>query len=173
MVSAHVIHGLPVEVDNIRPDIDTGQVLDRLAAALDLVRRYTPARFRRLPRDIDVIWVRRFPCRAAFFPDQRACLIELTFLAHPDITPAQVAASIVHEAVHARVRGSGASRQGQEAKEERLCRRAEIELGMLVPDGAAVVSRATEALALADQDVAPAIDWQLAAERIRDADRRG
>jgi hypothetical protein len=173
MVSSHVIHGLPVEVDNTRPDIETRQVLERLAAALELIRRYTPPRFRRLARDFDAIWVRRFPCRAAFFPDHRACLIELTFLAHPDITPAQVAASIVHEGVHARIRRMGIRHEGQEAKEERLCRRAEIELGRLVPGGEAVVSRATEALGLADAEVAPAIDWRLAAERVRDADRRG
>src|SRR5262245_1005211 len=118
-----VIQGIPVEVDSSRPDIETAQVLDRLTAALGLVERYTPARFRRLRRDFRAIWVQRFACRAAYFPDERACLIELTFLAHPDITPAQVAASIVHEGVHARIRQLGIRhRPGFEAKEERLCR---------------------------------------------------
>jgi hypothetical protein len=172
MNSVHVVAGIPVEVENTRSDIQTAQVIDRLAAALDLVARYTPSRFRRLRRDFRIFWVRRFPCRAAYFPDQRACLIELTFLAHPDITPAQVAASIVHEAVHARVRQTGIRhRAGAEAKEERLCRRAELELGLLVPDGDAVVERARGALALADEEVAPVIDWRVAEGRIRAVDR--
>ncbi len=173
MQSADIIRGVPVEVDNTRPDIDTAQVLDRLGLALDLVARYTPARFRRLRRDFAGIWVRRFPCRAAYFPGQRACLIELTFLAHPDISPAQVAASIVHEAVHARVLAMGVRRiEGREAKEERLCRRAELELGLAVPGGESVVQRARDAMALADHDVAPTIDWGIAGARVREIDER-
>jgi hypothetical protein len=169
-----LVRGIPVEVENSRPDIETAQVLDRLTAALELVERYTPARFRRLGRDFRAFWVQRFPCRAAYFPDHRACLIELTFLAHPDISPAQVAASIVHEAVHARIRQMGIRhRPGFEAKEERLCRQAELELGLLVPNGEAVVERARAALQLADEEVAPVIDWNLAEQRVREVDERG
>ena len=57
-------------------------------------------------------------------------------------------------------------RPGLEAKEERLCRRAEIELGLAVPGGEVVVKRAAEAMALADEDVAPDIDWRVAMSRI-------
>ena len=167
MSSQYTLRDIPVLVDNSRPDIDTGQVLGRLDEALALVERHTPARFRRLRRDFAAIWVRRFPCRAAYFPEDRACLIELTFLAHPDIVPAQVAASIVHEGVHARIREMGVRRRpGLEAKEERLCRKAEIELGLAVPGGEAVVKRAAEAIALADEEVAPEIDWRIAMGRI-------
>jgi len=42
-----------------------------------------------------------------------------------------------------------------------------------VPDGAAVVERARAALALADEEVAPTIDWDLARRRVEDVDRRG
>jgi hypothetical protein len=173
MNSSHVIRGIPVLVDNGRPDIDTAQVLDRLGQALDLVARYAPARFRRLSHDFAAILVQRFPCRAAYVPDHHAGLIELTFLAHPDISAAQVAASIVHEAVHARIHRMGIHRvEGQEAKEERLCRQAELELGLAIPGADAVVARARDAMALADRDVAPEIDWRIAEARVREVDER-
>jgi hypothetical protein len=169
----HLVRDIPVLVENTRPDIATAQVLDRLGQALDLVARHAPARFRRLRHDFALILVQRFPCRAAYLPDQDAALIELTFLAHPDITPAQVAASIVHEAVHARVHRMGIRRvEGGQAKEERLCRRAELELGLAIPGAEAVVARARDAMALADQDVAPAIDWGIAGARVREIDER-
>jgi hypothetical protein len=57
------------------------------------------------------------------------------------------------------------------AREERLCRKAELELGLAVPDGGPVVERALASLELDDQDVAPAIDWALAGRRVAAIDR--
>ena len=170
----HVRHDLPVLVHNARPDISTAAALDRLDQALGLIERYTPDRLVRIREDFTAILVRRYPCRAAYYPDLGVCLIELTFLVHPDITPAQVGASIVHEAVHARL-GAAGIRDGSKAAaadEERRCREAEIEFGLAVPSGEAVVERARAALGLADEEVAPTIDWQLAAERVAEVDRR-
>lgn len=170
----HVRHDLPVLVHNARPDISTAAALDRLDQALGLIERYAPDRLTRLREDFTAILVRRYPCRAAYYPDLGVCLIELTFLVHPDITPAQVGASIVHEAVHARL-GAAGIRDGSKAAaadEERRCREAEIEFGLAVPSGEAVVERARAALGLADEEVAPTIDWQLAAERVAEVDRR-
>lgn len=171
----HVLHGLPVAVINERPDISTDAALARLSEALDLIDRYAPRRLRRLTRDLAEIWVRRFPCRAAYYPEPRACLIELTFLVNPKHTAAEVAASLVHEGVHARVAGLGArvGRDGK-AREERLCRQAELEFGLAlgdVPGREVVVERARQSLLLADQEVAPDIDWSLAARRVAEADR--
>lgn len=165
--------GVPVLVHNSRPDIRTDEALGRLDEALGLIAQYAPERFAQLSEDFTAILVCRYPCRAAYYPETRVCLIELTFLVHPDISPAQVGASIVHEAVHARLGASGV-RAGQPAaaEEERLCRQAEIEFGLAVPGGEAVVLRAREALRLADEEVAPVIDWDLAARRVTEADRR-
>jgi hypothetical protein len=59
------------------------------------------------------------------------------------------------------------------AREERLCRRAELAFGQSLPPalGAPVVERAMQSLALGDRDVAPVVDWQLARERQDAADR--
>lgn len=171
MTETRTIRGVPVAVYNTRPDIETGRVFERLDGALGVIERYQPHRLRRFRRDVAGIVVRRFPCRAAFFGDTRQCLIELTFAGGGQFSDAQVAASIVHEGVHARLLTIGlAGQPGCEAREERLCRKAELELGLAAPDGQAVVERALATLTLDDTDVAPSIDWRVAEQRVADVD---
>ena len=168
------IRGLPVRILNTRRDIGTTEVVERLTQALDLIARYAPRRFRRLQQDFAGIVVRRFPCRGAFFHDSRECLVELTFTVNPRHTLPEIAASIVHEATHARVaRMCGPLAMEHRPQEERLCRQAELEFGLALPDGAVVVERARAALALGDQEVAPAVDWVEGARRIAAVDARG
>ena len=170
------IHGLPVRIVNTRPDIQTEQVARRLAAALDLIATYAPHCYRRLRTDLAGFVVERFACRGAFFPMSRECLVELTFTVNPQVSLPEIAASIVHEATHARVaHRCGSLPPEQRAREERLCRRAELNFGLALPDGAAVVRRAQDSLALTEQEVAPVIDWREAARRVAavDAAARG
>ena len=170
-VTHHVVDGLPVRVLNTRPDIRTEDVLQRLTAALALIATYAPRRYRRLRQDFAGFVVQRFACRGAFFPESRQCLVELTFTVNPRHGLAEIAASIVHEATHARVsRMCGPRRPDQLAHEERLCRRAELELGLALPDGAVVAQRARESLALSDREVGPAVDWAEAARRVAAVD---
>ncbi|MDF2772004.1 MAG: hypothetical protein K0S86_1498 [Geminicoccaceae bacterium] len=165
------IRGVRVSVNNTRADIETRRVFERLDGALGVIERYQPHRLRRFRRDVAGIVVKRFPCRAAFFGDTRLCLIELTFAGGGQFSDAQVAASIVHEGVHARLLTMGISgHPGCEAREERLCRQAELELGLAVPDGQAVVERALASLTLDDAEVAPNVDWRVAQQRVADAD---
>jgi hypothetical protein len=167
------IRGLPVRIFNTRHDIDTADVIERLTQALDLIARYAPHRFHRLQHDFAGIVVRRFPCRGAFFHDSRECLVELTFTVNPRHALPEIAASIVHEATHARVASMcGPLSQELRPREERLCRKAELEFGLALPDGAVVVERARASLALADQAVAPAVDWAEGARRIAEVDAR-
>jgi len=165
------IHGLPVRILNMRPDIHTEQVVQRLAEALDLISSYAPRRYRRLRTDLAGFVVERFACRGAFFPASRECLVELTFTVNPQVSLPEIAASIVHEATHARVsRWCGTLPPECRAREERLCRRAELDFGLRLPDGAVVVRRAQDSLALAEQDVAPTVDWREAARRVAEID---
>jgi hypothetical protein len=166
-----IVRGLPVTLINTRPDIDSEDVFARLDAALELIERHQPSHFRRMHRDFSRIQVRRFPCRGAYFPDTRICLVELTFVVNREFTPTQVAATILHEAMHARLDNAGVKYDpAGAAKHERFCRRAEVEFGMLAPDGAPVVERALASLASADDEVAPVIDWELAGRRVDAAD---
>lgn len=165
------VRGLPVLVTNTRPDIATADVLKRLDQALGLIERYTPHHFRRLRRDFDRIVVQRYACRGAYLPDERACLVELTFTVNRDFSPAQVAATILHEAMHARLHRLGFPLDmADRARQERFCRRAEIEFGLAMPGGAPIVERALATLQAPDQDVAPNIDPVLAARRVAEAD---
>lgn len=171
MTDSRVIRGVRVTVDNSRADIETSRVFEKLDGALGVIERYQPHRLRRFRHDVRGIIVRRFACRAAFFHDSRECLIELTFAGEGKFSDAQVAASIVHEGVHARLLTMGLSgHPGCEAREERLCRQAELELGLAVPDGEAVIERAMASLTLDDVEVAPNVDWRVAAQRVAEAD---
>ena len=168
--------GIPVAVTNTREDVSTERVFARAEAVLDLVARYQPWRLAHLRRDLARIVVERFACRGAYFAERRACLLELTFMANEAFSDAQVAATLVHEGMHARL-DQLATRFGvtpfaaAPARHERICRRAELEWGLAVPDGAPVVERALAAMQLADHDVAPAVDWREAAQRIAAVDR--
>ena len=177
-----VLRGVPVRLTNTRDDIDDEAVLERLDESLALIAQYAPHRFRHLQRDIRGIKVERFATRGAYFPAERAVLTELTFLARRDITAAPVASSILHEGVHARVHAfrtrvmggdAGGHAGGDMAREERLCRRAELAFGLSLPPelGAPVVERARASLALDDVGVAPVVDWELAERRVRERDR--
>lgn len=164
----HEVRGFHVIVENSRPDISTAVVLKRLDDALELIERHQPWRLAHLRRDVNQFWVVRYPCRGAFFPDTQTCMTELTFLARTDITAAPVASSILHEGIHARAHAMGVNPVTRDmAREERLCRRAELEFGQSLPPelGATVIQRATESLQLVDEDVAPSIDWAEARRR--------
>jgi hypothetical protein len=170
--SHHDVRGIPVAIDNTRPDIDTADVLARLERTLALIERYVPHHFRHLKRDFAYIVVQRFACRGAYFHEQRACLVELTFTVNPDFSDAEVAATILHEAMHARLHQLGFPLEMEDrARQERFCRRAEIEFGRLVPGGEQVVERARWTVDQSDEDVAPVIDPNLAARRIAEVDR--
>jgi hypothetical protein len=174
------VHGVPVQVDNARPDIDTMMVLGRLERALALIARYDPRRLRHLARDVSRIVVKLFPCRGAYFPADRTILTELSFLAREaEFSDAVVASSILHESVHARVDRMGhrlgfrhsAAHRG---REERLCRRAEYAFGTRLPAaiGAPVLERVGALRDLSDAEVAPEIDWPAAWAAKAQADKR-
>jgi hypothetical protein len=169
----HAVHGFHVVVENTRPDIATADVLERLGEALALIERYQPWRLTHLRRDLRQIAVIRYPCRGAYVPGERTCITELTFLARRDITEATVASSIVHEGMHARAHMMGVRPDRDMAREERLCRRAELDFGLALPSalGEPVVERARQSLELSDENVAPSIDWNEALRRQTDIDR--
>jgi hypothetical protein len=167
------LRGFDVVVENTRADIRTADVLERLDDSLALIERHQPWRLRHLRRDLKQIRVTRFPTRGAYFPEHRACLVELTFLARRDIGPATVASTIVREGMHARVHRMGVAEEGRDrAREERICRRSELEFGQALPpvEGAPVVERALASLQLDDAGVAPDIDWEEAMRRTREVD---
>ena len=171
-----MIQGIRVDVLNTREDVSTERVFRRAEAVIERVRQYQPWRLAHIRRDIAGIVVMRYACRAAYFPDQRVCMLELTFMANEQFSDSQVAASFVHEGMHARL-DQLSEKYGvmpfaeARARHERICRRAELDWGRSVPDGEPVVRRALESMALADEDVAPMVEWGEATRRVAAVDR--
>jgi hypothetical protein len=131
-----------------------------------------PHHYRRMHRDFSGFLVERRAYRGAFLVETRTCLVELTFVVNRAFSLAQVAATILHEAMHARLYACGvATGAGESHRQERFCRRAEIEFGSVVPGGEPVVQRALATLALSDEEVAPVIDTVEAARRVAEVDR--
>jgi hypothetical protein len=171
-IERYDVLGIPVLIQNTRPDIDTREVVARLEASLALISHYVPHHFRHLQRDFGHVIVKRFACRGAYFYQQRACLVELTFTVNPDFSDAERAATILHEAMHARLHALGFPLEFQDrARQERFCRQAEIEFGSLVPNGEKVVARARMTSELSDEEVAPTMDPEISAQRIAEVDR--
>lgn len=171
LTQVHTVHGLRVEVFNQRADIDTALLLERTEAALGLIASVDPRRFRRLARDFRVLRVRRGFTRGAYYHDERACVLDNTFVANPAFTTAEIAACIVHEAMHARIACMGVRRRPADlAREERICRRAEIAFAERAPDAERVIARAAAAIELHDADVAPSIDMAEVQRRVLAAD---
>lgn len=162
------IDGVPVWFLNERDDIDDVHLASRFSDALALIGRHMPRNLRRLRHDVHCIWVKRWPNRGVFFHDTRIMVIDTTFVVNPTFTLAQVAATILHEGVHARVTAMRVDRRRSNiADEERMCRRAEIAFGEQAPGGAPVVARAREILGLSDDEVAPGIDITVAEAKLR------
>ena len=162
------IRGMHVVIENPYPTIDNDFVAGRLDAALGLIERQQPNRFRHLRRDVRRLWVTRYPARGVYFPGQRTVMTEVTFLNRPDMSTAQLAASILHEGVHARIHQMGVrlgfQRKWPMAEEERLCRRAEIAFARTLPasDAAPVLARAEAVVrpTTTNEEAAPTVNWR-------------
>ena len=154
------IQGLPVIVTTDGEDADVGFAFARVEQALDLIAKYDPIRLSRMRRDLKFIWVRRHPmCRASHNPTLGACQIDLyNFVVSPEFTAAQIAASIVHEATHARLASAGIYYSDEAGTRiERICKKAELKFGLRLPrDGEAVVERAMRLLVAHDEGLARA-----------------
>ncbi len=149
-----VMHGIEVWVLNDDLHATDDEMMDKVAAALDRVAGAQPWRIPMLRRDLARIVVRQNTGCRALFEHSGTCVLDTYFVAR--FAPAQVASSIVHEGVHARLRRGGRTVPPDLiAWEERLCRKAELGFGLRIADGAAVVERARQSLALSDRDVAP------------------
>lgn len=157
-----VRHGIALSVD-AQGGEDVDALWRSLDAALELVAAHRPVWLARMRRMGTQVIVRRTPGTRARLVDGRLAILDSYFVA--SFLPAQVAASLVHEATHARLRFCGFATEALGlAREERACRRSELRLGRVllaagVEGAAAVVERAAAALTAPDEDVGVAVDW--------------
>jgi len=131
-------------------------VFAKVRSALQVIRTAQPRRISQLERHCSVIWVRRHAAsRALYDGTRRACILDSAFVGNPLTKPAAVAASIVHEATHARIdRWRIPYDDVRRARIERLCRQEELDFGIHLPEGQDVIERARTLLALDDSAIA-------------------
>jgi hypothetical protein len=131
---------------------DEGQGLDRIAQALGFIKTYDPTRYHRLLRDLERIWTRLLVYNLGQFNEAlSACELDQRFVLDESTSVEQIAATIVHEATHARIARYGIDyeepiRHGIEA----ICMRREMAFANRLPDGEAVWERAEYMLSLCE-----------------------
>jgi len=83
---------------------DTGIVFDKVEKALWLIESYDAKRFAQIQRDIKCIFVFRHPTtRGQWHQELQMCELDDNFVLAEDISVAEIASVIVHEATHARL----------------------------------------------------------------------
>jgi hypothetical protein len=146
-------------------EMEAEPILRRIEEALLLIKRYDRIRYDRLLRDLQRVWVLLLPSSVASFEyriytcqiDTRYCLAETT-------TPELLAATIVHEATHARLWRCGIRyEEAQRPRIEEICVRREIAFAAKLPNGEDARDQAERTLALC----ATGENWTSAAFRER------
>jgi hypothetical protein len=134
-----------VEVVVFSGDGDPVRHLTRLAAALTLVRQYSPRRFARIKRDLKRL---ALVARGGEVYDHglRTYSVDLEVLERRSTE--EVALAIVHEATHARLWNLNIkTTRDNEARIEALCVAQEIEFASHLPNAAALIEHAEAKLA--------------------------
>ena len=141
------IRGLELRV--LLPDKDElATALTKVQEALDLISTYDPRRSRRLHRDLRRIWVGATPHRGEYDSELDMCVLQFQYVVSPETSPARLALTIVHEAMHARLARSGIGySEALRARVERMCIAAEIDFADRLPGGAPLAQAARQRLA--------------------------
>jgi tetratricopeptide (TPR) repeat protein len=127
----------------------SGLALDRVVDALCLIKTHDPHRYSRLLRDLDRVWVRFLPgARGRYSIPLRACELNPRFVLDAASSAELIAATIVHEATHARLWDCGFGyEEAVRARVENVCVRSELAFAAKLPSGQAVRARAEQKLA--------------------------
>lgn len=111
------------------PGVDEGLCLARLSEAFDLLHTAVPYRVNRMRSDLRGILCAPTGDKAtigAFAPALGLALIDPSYCARDDVTPEDIAATIIHEATHARIHALGIGHKHELlGRIETICQRAE------------------------------------------------
>jgi hypothetical protein len=124
-------------------------ILHRVEEALRLIQKYDRLRYNRLIRDLERIWVRDVPgALGSFDHSLHACSLDREFVLAERSCPELIAATIVHEATHARLDRCGISYEEElRPKVEAACFRRELAFAAKLPNGEQVREQAERKLA--------------------------
>jgi hypothetical protein len=123
--------------------------LHRVKEALHLIKTYDRQRYERLIRDLERVWVFLIPGGLAQFDYSIwACVLDPRYVLNETNSPEQIAATIVHEATHARLWRCGIGYQeGQRYRVEAVCLRRERAFAAKLPQGEKIRGEADASLA--------------------------
>ncbi len=127
------LHGIRVAV--FEPD-NAAQCFDRLDAALGLIARYDPTTFESIRKHfagVLVFGIERY--RAAHWNENaHLCVITYVYVQSATVRAEDVALTLVHENMHARLDGAGVEyKEGRRAPIEVLCAMAELAFARRLP----------------------------------------
>jgi hypothetical protein len=115
--------------------------------ALRLIKVHDPIRYDRLLRDLDRVLVGPIPSQGRYSASMKACHLDSRFVLAKTTSPEQIAATIVHEATHARLRRCGIGYDEQlRGRVEAVCVRRELAFARRLPHGDDVRAQAEWAL---------------------------
>jgi hypothetical protein len=125
---------------------------NKVEEALLLIKTYAPVRFGRLQQDVGCIFAmgsRDWTC-GTWREELRMCELDNDYVLSTDTTAVDVASTIVHEAMHARLRRWGFGYEEQHrARIERICFKAERAFAHRLPDGELLIHAAQRQIARA------------------------
>jgi hypothetical protein len=135
-------------------EYDPESSLQRVEAALQLIRDHDRPRYNRLRLDLARIWVRILPGPVGSYNRElRACELDDRFIQSDTTTLEVIASTIVHEATHARLMARGIGyEEGQRARVEAVCIRRELAFAKKVPESDLIKDRAEQLLTLCESE---------------------
>jgi hypothetical protein len=141
--------------------------LQRVEEALNLIKAYDRLRYDRLVRDLERIWVVLIPSGLASFDSSIwACKLDPRQVLDDTKPLSWIAASIVHEATHARLWRCGIGyREELRSRVEAVCFRRERAFAARLPNGAEFVEQAEKLASWATEG-----DWSNESLRKRNDD---
>jgi len=110
--------------------------LNRVEKALNVIKQYDPLQYIRVLRYLDRVWVCLEPnARGCFRASLNACILDERYVLAEATTPEDLAATIVHEATHARIDHWGVeySDVKERLRIEAVCMRRELAFSAKLP----------------------------------------
>jgi len=144
-LSASVHHSVRhFDVWLLADEVGSDAALATLAAALDLIATHDSPRFARMQREMPRIWIgRNASADGAYLHALNLCILQLDYVRDSQTTPSDLALVLVHEAMHARLRGQAAALPPRyRIRVERLCKQAEIAFAKRLPASRALLVQA-------------------------------
>ena len=134
------IGGVPVTVTTSDAD-QQASVYEKIAAALALLAQFHPRGYRAVRRYMKRVLVAWAPhVHGSWFGPLRLCELSLEFVTHA--RPSEIASTIVHEAMHARLERLGFDyNQPIRPRLESMCVRKEIEFVEKLPEASSLLDQ--------------------------------